>query len=164
MGISDQLDMHDSLHLLQFADMYCKWMERLVNLYFPDKRVKIDRSDYVDGHGTDLGQNQIEKYFDFVPVAGRAKHARNPSLLGQGSFGEVWLVERKETGVRCALKKQMMPPGADFDRFLGCIRREVGFLRLLDHPNVLKVFEMFVVSRENHRHAVTTPAASLHRD
>lgn len=59
-------------------------------------------------------------------------------LLGQGGMGSVFLAEHQESGRRVALKRLISQAGTAEARF----RREFRLLQKLDHPYVVKVFEL----------------------
>ncbi|TVY19083.1 Serine/threonine-protein kinase bur1, partial [Lachnellula arida] len=91
------------------------------------------------------------------PRAFAAQHARNPNnfrgcsritdydilgKLGEGTFGEVHRAKSKKTGTIVALKKILMHN--EKDGFPITALREIKLLKLLSHPNVLKLEEMAV--------------------
>ena len=62
-------------------------------------------------------------------------------LLGQGGFGEVRkCISRKDKVVRAVkiIKKESITPD-EHENF----KNEMNILRKLDHPNILKVYEVF---------------------
>ena len=91
------------------------------------------------------------------PRAFAAQHARLPKnfrgcsritdydilgKLGEGTFGEVHRAKSKKTGTIVALKKILMHN--EKDGFPITALREIKLLKLLSHPNVLKLEEMAV--------------------
>ena len=64
------------------------------------------------------------------------------SKLGEGTFGEVHKAESRKTGAVVALKKILMHN--EKDGFPITALREIKLLKLLSHPNVLKLEEMAV--------------------
>ncbi|TVY44685.1 Serine/threonine-protein kinase [Lachnellula subtilissima] len=91
------------------------------------------------------------------PRAFAAQHARPPNnfrgcsritdydilgKLGEGTFGEVHRAKSKKTGTIVALKKILMHN--EKDGFPITALREIKLLKLLSHPNVLKLEEMAV--------------------
>ena len=58
-------------------------------------------------------------------------------LLGEGSFGEVWLVKHKLTGKEFALKIIEKGPYSNTIQ----IENEIAILKKLDHPFILKILE-----------------------
>lgn len=63
-------------------------------------------------------------------------------LLGQGGFGEVKRVRHKELDVIRALKiikKSKYKSPAE----LKMIKNEIAIMKLVDHPNIVKLFEFF---------------------
>jgi len=64
------------------------------------------------------------------------------SDLTLGSFGEVWECEHKPSQNKRAvkiMKRDLLLSGHEFER----IFTEVEILKQLDHPNIIKIFEMF---------------------
>ena len=62
--------------------------------------------------------------------------------LGEGSFSSVYRVQNKYTDVICAMKiinkSSSCSPEDEKD-----ILNEINILRLMDHPNILKIFEFY---------------------
>lgn len=62
--------------------------------------------------------------------------------LGEGSYGVVWRVEHKQTGLPRAMKKiiknQKSRKEAERD-----ILNEIDILKRMDHPNIVKIFEFY---------------------
>ena len=57
--------------------------------------------------------------------------------LGEGSFGEVWLIRHKLTGKEYAMKIIEKGPYSNTEQ----IKNEIEILKTLDHPNILKILE-----------------------
>merc|ERR1711907_554930 len=60
--------------------------------------------------------------------------------LGEGQFGKVKEAVDLETGLRCAvkiIKKAAIKSGKDVET----VKKEVQFMRMLDHPHVLKMYD-----------------------
>ena len=67
--------------------------------------------------------------------------------IGQGGFGVVWLAERREPFVqRVALK--IIKPGMDSESVIARFEQERQALAVMDHPNVARVLDGGVTSRE----------------
>ena len=62
-------------------------------------------------------------------------------MLGQGAYGKVWKVTHKTTGLVRAMKqlKKSALIKEEEERLL----QEMKILRYLDHPNVVKLFELY---------------------
>ena len=59
--------------------------------------------------------------------------------LGEGAFGVVYLGTDNETGVKRAVKVIERKKIKNFKRFYN----EVNALKTLDHPNIIKIFEIY---------------------
>lgn len=62
--------------------------------------------------------------------------------LGEGSYGQVWSVEHKQTGLPRAMKRIVKNPKSKKD----CekeILNEIDILKKMDHPNIVKIFEFY---------------------
>ena len=64
-------------------------------------------------------------------------HYIREKMLGEGSFGEVWLVKHKELGTEFALKIIEKGPYSNSQQ----IENEINILKKLDHPFILKILE-----------------------
>mgnify|MGYP000865024384 CR=1 FL=1 len=62
--------------------------------------------------------------------------------LGEGSYGVVWRVEHKQTGLCRAMKKIIKNPRAKKDSETE-ILNEINILKKMDHPNIVKIFEFY---------------------
>lgn len=59
--------------------------------------------------------------------------------LGKGSFGVVYKAHEKNTGIVRAVKKVMNENIQNYDGFIN----EVDALKTLDHPNIIKLYEVY---------------------
>ena len=57
--------------------------------------------------------------------------------LGEGAFGEVWLVRHKISGKNYAMKIIEKSPYSNTKQIIN----EINILKTLDHPNILKILE-----------------------
>ena len=60
--------------------------------------------------------------------------------LGEGSFGEVWLVRNKLLGKEYAMKIIEKSPYSNTNQIIN----EINILKTLDHPNILKILEFHI--------------------
>ncbi len=93
----------------------------------PSVKVPLDKTS--DGHPRFRGCSGIKSY-------------EKLGKLGEGTFGEVHKARSRETGRVVALKKILMHN--EKDGFPITALREIKLLKMLDHPNVLKLEEMAV--------------------
>ena len=80
------------------------------------------------------------------------KEYKKLKLLGEGSFGSVYQVRNKFTNSICAMKiikKTCSYSKIEEDE----IKNEINILRMMDHPNILKIFEFY--SNQNEYSIVT---------
>ena len=59
--------------------------------------------------------------------------------IGEGSFGKVFKATEKSTGIMRAIKQIMHKYIVNYDGFIN----EVAALKTLDHPNIVKLYEVF---------------------
>ena len=70
-----------------------------------------------------------------------AKDYVGGKILGEGAYGKVCLVTHKKTGLLRAMKaiKKSRVSSEKADKLLA----EVEILKNLDHPNIVKLYELF---------------------
>jgi len=61
--------------------------------------------------------------------------------IGEGSFGEVMLVTHKKSGMKRAMKILAKDSIEDHDK--NTLLKEVAILKMLDHPNIIKIYDMY---------------------
>jgi len=62
--------------------------------------------------------------------------------LGEGSYGVVWKVEHRQTGLPRAMKKIIKNPKSKKESE-NEIQNEINILKRMDHPNIVKIFEFY---------------------
>lgn len=62
-------------------------------------------------------------------------------LLGEGSYGQVKLVRHIRTNVERAMKVIMKAGVPEAERLI--MMKEVSILKSLDHPNIIKIFDLY---------------------
>ena len=67
------------------------------------------------------------------------KYDMSEKPLGEGAFGVVFLGTEKETGLNRAIKAIERSKIKNFQRFYN----EVNALKTLDHPHIIKLFEVY---------------------
>ena len=104
-----------------------------------------DRPDLI-GHGRELVRDLAAFPSAALPVEASLpqpfpKDYLVTRLLGEGSYGRVWLAEDLHLPRQVALKTLRVPPGSDVGAAaLVALRREAGFLVGISHPNVVRVY------------------------
>ena len=69
-------------------------------------------------------------------------------MLGRGGMGEVWLAKDEQLEEEVALKK--LPPEVGADAMaLADMRREVQKSRILSHPNIIRIHDLYVKAGED---------------
>ena len=63
-------------------------------------------------------------------------------MLGEGSFGEVWLVKHKILNKEYAMKIIDKTPYSNVNQIIN----EINILKTLDHPNILKILEFHLTA------------------
>lgn len=68
-------------------------------------------------------------------------------LLGEGSFSKVYLGIKNKTGSKFAIKSINKHKLFNEPTALKCFINEIKVLRLLDHPNIVKLYEVYETRR-----------------
>eukprot|EP00919_Chromeraceae_sp_WS-2016_P028847 GHVR01068347.1.p1 GENE.GHVR01068347.1~~GHVR01068347.1.p1 ORF type:complete len:585 (-),score=119.13 GHVR01068347.1:84-1838(-) len=112
----------------EFTDMYYNLLCRIRDRYYPPKLLRIKQKNFVRRTTLKHDKVKIEDLFIFK------------KKLGSGSFGEVHLVEEKTSQVERVCKtiskdKSAVP--------IEQIEAEIRIMKELDHPGVVKIFEVY---------------------
>ena len=99
---------------------------------FNDKNKNIDNSIKFD---SDLLISEAKKnpFNDY----------KEKKLLGEGSFGQVYLVKHKIIGATRAMKVIQKVEDIDENNIVE-ILNEINVLKKIDHPNIIKIFEFYI--------------------
>ncbi|EZG65883.1 putative calcium-dependent protein kinase [Gregarina niphandrodes] len=128
-GIFDRFNTSDSdeLSAEDFTMMFWQILWRVRERYYPSKTVPVRRSFFVGR--TAIGDNQIKStLFHFE------------KLLGQGSFGQAFMVIEKSSRLeRCCKVINKDKAKVPIEQ----IEAEVTVLKSLDHPNVIKILDVY---------------------
>ena len=75
------------------------------------------------------------------------KEYKRIKFLGEGSYASVYQVQNRFTGSICAMKviKKKFASSSTEEKE---IRNEINILRMMDHPNILKLFEFYSNQKE----------------
>ncbi|XP_026192969.1 calcium-dependent protein kinase 2 [Cyclospora cayetanensis] len=116
------------LELEDFCMMYWEILCRIREKYYPEKQMRVRRSLFVGRRNLALAGISITDLFTFA------------KKLGSGSFGDVHRVIEKSSGLERVIKtinkdRSQVP--------LEQIEAEIEVLKSLDHPNIIKIFEVF---------------------
>ncbi|PFH37490.1 calcium-dependent protein kinase CDPK6 [Besnoitia besnoiti] len=117
-----QLDMQD------FCRLYWELLGRIRDKFYPTKKMLVRRSVFVGRRNLSESKKTIDDLFTFK------------RKLGAGAFGDVHLVEEKSSGLERVIKtvnkdRSQVP--------MEQIEAEIEVLKSLDHPNIIKIFEVF---------------------
>ena len=100
----------------------------------------IDNSKYFNTNNTNTNPNGLILNNDVIV----SDTKQNPEeiyikekKMGEGSFGEVWLVRHKILGKEFAMKIIEKSPSSNTKQIIN----EINILKQLDHPNILKILE-----------------------
>ncbi|KAH7647533.1 hypothetical protein FG379_000616 [Cryptosporidium bovis] len=125
-------DRYDSEHtgflnFEQFAKFFWHLLNSIREKYYPEKSILVTRDQFVRRTSLKRADN-IESVFKFE------------KKIGEGSFGKVYLVKDRCSNLLRVCKK--------IDRSLSNmsleqIEAEVSVLKSLDHPNIIKIFEVY---------------------
>lgn len=80
---------------------------------------------------------------DFIKLTYKpiSKEYTCDSVIGTGSFGEVWLATHNDTGAKRAIKQIFLSDQGEAE--LEKLLKEVSILKCLDHPNIIRVFGVY---------------------
>lgn len=115
------------LDLSEFCQMYWRLLMRIKERYYPEKHIQVERQAFV-GRISLAKEARITDVLTFV------------KKIGSGSFGEVHLVTEAGnalTRVCKVIKKEQAAVPMDQ------IEAEIEVLKNLDHPNIIKVFDIY---------------------
>lgn len=79
--------------------------------------------------------------FDFENKGKLKDHYKIGSLIGSGAFGDVRICLHKKTNTQRAVKIMYKADMSEEDEWL--LKNEITILRSLDHPNIIKMCELF---------------------
>ncbi|CDI77191.1 CAM kinase, CDPK family, putative [Eimeria acervulina] len=116
------------LELEDFCRMYWEILCRVREKYYPEKAMRVRRSLFVGRRNLAQTGLAITDLFTFV------------KKLGSGSFGDVHRVIEKSSGLERVIKtinrdRSQVPSEQ--------IEAEIEVLKSLDHPNIIKIFEVY---------------------
>ncbi|MDR2444202.1 MAG: FHA domain-containing protein, partial [Deltaproteobacteria bacterium] len=84
-------------------------------------------------------QRDPGKILDFLMAKSPNSPYKNIDLLGQGSMGQVWLVENRSDLQKLALR--ILPANASDEESLRHFRASINMASKLEHPNIVRQFE-----------------------
>ena len=88
-------------------------------------------------------RNRWFKFLKRIAISKDAfKHYSFESILGSGSFGKVYL-SKKKNGEKYAIKTIDKSLICDNLRSMRLIIREIEILRKIDHPSIIKLYEVY---------------------
>lgn len=115
------------LNFEQFAKFFWHLLNSIREKYYPEKSILVTRDQFV--RRTSLKRaDDIESIFSF------------DKKIGEGSFGKVFLVRERCSGLTrvCKVINRSLS-----NMSLEQIEAEVAVLKSLDHPNIIKIFEVY---------------------
>ena len=120
---------------------------------------KKDENKELKKIGQDANKMDPSTFLSFTPIKVTnelivAESKSNPDreykkikFLGEGSYASVYQVQNKYTGSICAMKVIKKKYGSSSEEEKD-ILNEINILRMMDHPNILKLFEFYSNPRE----------------
>ena len=109
--------------------------------------------------GQDANKSDPSSFLSFTPIkvtnelivaessSNLEKEYKRIKFLGEGSYASVYQVQNRFTGSICAMKviKKKFASSSTEEKE---IRNEINILRMMDHPNILKLFEFYSNQKE----------------
>ena len=119
--------------------------------------------------GKEANNNEKEEFIMVTPIkvtnelivseskSDPDKEYKKLNILGEGSYGIVYQVRNKYTNSICAMKiiKKNIQCSKEDEKE---ITNEINILRMMDHPNILKIFEFYSNSKE---YSIVTELCSM---
>ena len=109
--------------------------------------------------GQDANKSNPSSFLSYTPIkvtnelivaessSNLEREYKRIKFLGEGSYASVYQVQNRFTGSICAMKviKKKFASSSSEERE---IRNEINILRMMDHPNILKLFEFYSNQKE----------------
>lgn len=73
-------------------------------------------------------------------------YSLDPQILGEGAFGRVQKCKNKSTGEMCAVKVIELAQMTETEKVR--LKYEIDILKNLNHPNILRLYEVFQDKRQ----------------
>ena len=123
------------------------------------KSSKKEKNEDLKQIGKDANETDPSTFLSFTPIkisnelivaeskTNSDKDYKKIKFLGEGSYASVYQVQNKFTGSICAMKiiKKKFSSSSSEEKE---IRNEINILRMMDHPNILKLFEFYSTEKE----------------
>lgn len=123
----DEDELNPMLNLNEFLRLYRDILQLIQEKYYPKRTLIVRRSFFIGRHKL-CDKSSIESLYTF------------DKKLGAGSFGLVHLVTERATNLRRVIKtinkQQVALP-------IEQVNGEIEILKSLDHPNIIKIFDVF---------------------
>jgi len=120
---------------------------------------KKDENKELKKIGQDANKSDPSSFLSFTPIkvtnelivaeskSNSDGEYKKIKFLGEGSYASVYQVQNKYTGSICAMKVIKKKFGSSSSEEKE-ILNEINILRMMDHPNILKIFEFYSNPRE----------------
>ena len=123
------------------------------------KSSKKEKTNELKKIGQDANKSDPSSFLSFTPIkitnelivseskSNSEKEYKKIKFLGEGSYASVYKVQNRFTGSICAMKiiKKKFANSSKEEKE---ILNEINILRMMDHPNILKLFEFYSNERE----------------
>lgn len=113
----------------------------------PHQQTQQDQEQQQQQQQAHYQQQQQQQHVDTHKESNRIGKYQIVKTLGEGSFGKVKLAYHTTTGQRVALKIINRKTLAKSD-MQGRIEREISYLRLLNHPHIIKLYDVIKSKEE----------------
>jgi len=123
------------------------------------KSSKQEKNKELKKIGQDANKSDPSTFLSFTPIkvtnelivaeskTSSDKEYKKLKFLGEGSYASVYQVQNRYTGSICAMKiiKKKFSKSSSEEKD---ILNEINILRMMDHPNILKIFEFYSNPKE----------------
>lgn len=126
------------------ASVYYRVMESMLPTLAGHVHQRLMYAAWRSRLGSALSHNFVREHFDGLSCAD-VYEVHGSSKLGKGSYGSVYLATHRVTGDERAVKVMNVDKVTSY--YLRKLHTEVSILKVLDHPNIVKLQDVFFGKR-----------------